>query len=291
MLTLLKNNKFTVLKEEQTSSHHWKQWQHFESSLKVLKPITLKMNQNEIYVDNAAITEAEYRNNKKRSFFKDLIALVHKCKPLWDRECTDKYMKERLWQKTANLLGIDVECCMQKWKGLREKYIRQKRKYLETGEKWEYLDDLSFLDNVINYRKRILQIPENYNNDSQYEQFSNSDCDVSDKNLELYAESVAGSRIKTEEQQSSCSTESINNRDADSTLEENRTPEMSYTRKRAASPAVFVEHYTKKRKNEQHTRTPEEIFGEFVAASLANKSESGRNDAMIQIMTVLAKTN
>lgn len=61
------------------------------------------------------------------NFCKDLITLVFNCRPLWDRENKDnhdKQLKLRLWNTVAKTLKTDVNTCMLKWKGLREKYIR-----------------------------------------------------------------------------------------------------------------------------------------------------------------------
>lgn len=232
------------------------------------------MNPNQLYL-NGSQNDVETRMNSTH-FLKNMIAHIHKCRPLWDRDCTDRYSRQSMWSKTANTLGIDVEICMQKWKGLREKYIRQKKKYLECGEKWEFLDDLSFLDTVINYRKRPSHVGDNnYSNDSQFDQFS-SDYDVSELN-----ENEIIKVIKTEEQMST-----IN---ADSTLDGGRSTEVLNYRKREATPER--NEFVPKKNRCEHTRTPEEIFGEFVAASLANKSESEKNAAMVQIMAVLTKTN
>lgn len=61
------------------------------------------------------------------NFCKDLITLVFNCRPLWDRDNKDnhdKQLKLKLWNTVAKTLKTDVNTCMLKWKGLREKYIR-----------------------------------------------------------------------------------------------------------------------------------------------------------------------
>lgn len=244
------------------------------------------MNPNETFFNDFQAETTDYRKHR-RDFIKEMIALVHKRKPLWERDSHDRELKVHLWQETANILGVNVDVCQQRWKGLREKYIRQKRRYLDSGEKWHYLDDLSFLDTAISYRKKYLQPPENYSNDSQFEQFS-SDCEViNEHNVELYPESEASSgMLKIEEQPVIYA-----NHDADSTLNENhRAPDVLSFKKREVCSGD-EEHASSKKRKCDHTRTPEEIFGEFVAASLASKSGPERSMAMVEIMTILARTN
>lgn len=242
------------------------------------------MNYNENYVNDFHNTIEDRKLG--RDLIKEMITLVHKRKPLWERDYHDRDTKMQLWQETANLLGMSVDVCQQRWKGLREKYIRQKRKYLDGGDKWEYLDDLSFLDNAISYRKRYLQ-QSDISNDSQFDQFSSSDCEFVTQHRVEYE------TIKTEEQSVSgmSGTESIHA--VDSSTINHRQMDSSNTKKRDVScdSEEFLSKRSKYEKCNHRVRTPEEIFGEFVSACLASKAETERSMLMVEIMQVLTKTN
>lgn len=247
--------------------------------LKLIRLITLEIHfpENTIKAHRIMNTPIITRRSTEPcdiNFFQKLVALVYKRKQLWDRVCTDKELKQQLWRETAKILGIETEICISKWKGLREKYLRQKKRYIEGGEKWELLDAMSFLDSVISYRKRFPQFTDNYSNDSQYyEQFS---LDSDGSSGQVDNENV---RIKTEEQSLTS---------ADNTLDGN----IGIYRKRAeSSESSERDELNSKKRRCEHMRTPEEVFGEFVGASLASKSESDKNAAMIQIMIILTGTN
>lgn len=254
----------------------WSQWEHFQA-LQFLEP--------HIVPRRGMITYCSERTPSSDSseymFFKDLINLVYHCKPLWEGDTHDKSMKMQLWHKIATELGVDVGVCRQKWKGLREKYIRQKQKYQEGREKWEFLDDLSFLDNVINYRKKHWQILDNCSTDSQFDQFS-SDYDASDQIVEFFTEPK---RVKLEESNDFSCVES--NYAADSTLDgKNSAAETLNCSKKSISAD---ECCTRNNRKCDHFKTPEEIFGEFVAATLSKKGEAEKNCAMLKIMAILTE--
>lgn len=258
----------------------WSQWEHFEA-LQFLEPHIVARRSITSYFNEKTSPSSE--NSTDGNFFKDLINLVHQCRPLWDRDTHDKPMKMQLWRKIAKDLGVDADVCKQKWKSLREKYIRQKQRYQEGREKWELLDDLSFLDGVINYRKKFWSLPDHVSTDSQFDQFS-SDCD---QTVEFYAGTNENHKIKTEDDFSSIEGSYA----ADSSLDGNKAKDVgNIAKKRPASTSTSECCPTKERRCE-HTKTPEDIFGEFVAATLATKSESQRNIAMIKIMAVLTETN
>lgn len=246
------------LKHEQTGSKS-AVWEHYEA-LKFLEPHMFKHD--------------EKTDMNSYYFIKQLINFVYQHRPLWDRDSSDKHLKKQLWQKVAQELKVETGACMQKWKGLREKYIRQKQKYQEGGEKWEFLDDMAFLDEVISYRRKQWQIYDNYSTDSQFEQLS-SDYDLSS---ETNQHAETSQNVKTEGQNSE--RHFLENYVADSTLD--------LSRKRNISESS--DYLSKRERKCRHMKTTEDIFGEFVAAMLATKTEAGRNSAMIQITEILTKT-
>lgn len=254
----------------------------------------LRNSSAEYSEENSSTSEPRIYDPNYYNFCQELIKLVFNCRPLWDRENRhnhDKRIKMHLWEKVAQTLNSDTNTCMLKWKGLREKYIRQKTKYSEGKEKWEFLDSLSFLDSVIHYRRKPWQqSDDSYSlTDSQIEQLS-SDCEVAGPHQDIPQHSSEPMRVvdvKTEYQplegylKGSCI--------PDSTLDTANSMSMeSPFRKRMSSETS--ETPPKRTKTEQQ-KTPEQIFGELVAAILSKKNEADKNVAMMQIMQILTKVN
>lgn len=165
--------------------------------------------------------------------------------------------------------------------------FRQKQKYTEGKEKWEFLDSLSFLDNVIHYRRKQSQFDDSYSfTDSQIDQLS-SDCEALEPEKLLQNDDSPHANIKTEYGGIDLQIAHFNNCAPDS------THDVSYKhdncRKRAASE-ISEPAYSKKDKRDQN-KTPEQIFGELVTSILSTKNEVDKNAAMLQIMHILTKSN
>lgn len=187
-----------------------------------------------------------------------------------------------------------VSSCTLRWKGLREKYIRQKQKYQEGEAKWEFLDELSFLDSVIQYRKKHWQIEESSNmfatsdNSCALSQ-ANSDYEILDDRTNDSTPNQPSSSTNAYQQSATCNSSfnsgNLKPHTPDSTLD---TTNNAPIRKRTMSDNSET-FYNKREKSDVQERTPEQIFGEFVAAMLANKSDNDKNIAMMEIMSILAK--
>ncbi|XP_034546203.1 transcription factor Adf-1-like [Notolabrus celidotus] len=73
----------------------------------------------------------------------------------------DRLRNDKAWQEIGKELGIPEETYRQKWKGLRDTYLKERRKESErkswsaagTGKKWKYSAILSFLDPFVNPRE------------------------------------------------------------------------------------------------------------------------------------------
>lgn len=268
--------------------------ENFELKIAELESASdLRNSSAEYNEENSSTSEPRIYDANYYNFCQELIKLVYNCRPLWDRENRhnhDKRVKMHLWEKVAQTLNSDTNTCMLKWKGLREKYIRQKTKYSEGKEKWEFLDSLSFLDNVIHYRRKPWQqSDDSYSlTDSQMEQLS-SDCEVAGPHQDVPQPCHEPTRadIKTEYQplesyfKGSCI--------PDSTLDTANSLDNSY-RKRLSSEANENPPPSKRNRTEDQ-KTPEQIFGELVAAILSTKNEAEKNVAMMQIMQILTKVN
>ncbi|MEQ2277553.1 hypothetical protein XENORESO_004345 [Xenotaenia resolanae] len=73
----------------------------------------------------------------------------------------DKYRKDLAWRGVSEDTGVAEDVCRKKWKGLRDTYLRERRKELETrrsgaaagpGKKWRFSAVLSFLDPFVTLR-------------------------------------------------------------------------------------------------------------------------------------------
>lgn len=282
------------------SSNAWIQQQAdpFASPIKP-DPALEQVDREEKMLDDSDNGSSSTIDATAFDFCKSLIKLVRESHALWDRHCRDyhdKQLKERLWTSIAQILKTDVNTCTLRWKGLREKYIRQKQKYSEgVAGKWEFLDDLAFLDSVIQYRKKHWQVEES----SQMFATSDNSCNLSQANSDYEAidehtndstPNQPTSSTNTYQQplpnnSSSFVNVTIKSHTPDSTLH------TSDTRKRTVSSDVEEPAYFKPReKTDGQERTPEQIFGELVAAMLATKTDGEKNLAMIEIMSILAKS-
>uniref|UniRef100_A0A671YJ80 MADF domain-containing protein n=1 Tax=Sparus aurata TaxID=8175 RepID=A0A671YJ80_SPAAU len=65
----------------------------------------------------------------------------------------NRYKKEEAWVKVAEEVGLPVEVCRKKWKGLRDTYLKKKREGEKRSgsaggnlRKWRFSAVLSFLD-------------------------------------------------------------------------------------------------------------------------------------------------
>lgn len=140
-------------------------WQHLEN-LSFLDPHIILRKQSLNYENEVPLTVPEPTRRltinedpifpqlaeNYSDFDKSLIALVRNSSPIWDRKSNgypSKQVKYQLWRSIAQAMNKDVNICMTRWKGLREKYIRQKNKYYEGDGKWEFLDDMTFLGKAL----------------------------------------------------------------------------------------------------------------------------------------------
>ncbi|XP_028426300.1 zinc finger protein 37-like isoform X2 [Perca flavescens] len=75
------------------------------------------------------------KNNMDASFEEQLCEEVRRYPHLYDRsvkECNDSQMTLNSWQQIAQTLGKSETACRQKWKSVRDRYVRAKKK-LEGG--------------------------------------------------------------------------------------------------------------------------------------------------------------
>lgn len=234
-------------------------------------------------------------------FDKQLILMVRKASPIWDRNSNtypNKMSKYQLWEQIGTALNRDVNTCQLRWKALREKYIRQKAKFLEGEAKWELLDDMVFLDKVIQYRRKQGDYPPGHHGEGSGALHRNS--------YPSYHHNE-GSYIQ-------CNTdgEEYNYTDSSNDFlsivkEESavlQVADSSNACKRLRAPSVgsYGEHSSEKKTkfNEcgessksvianNSEKTPEQLFGDLVTSLLTKKPENQRNLYMIEIMRVLSK--
>ncbi|KAH0819393.1 hypothetical protein GEV33_003399 [Tenebrio molitor] len=243
-------------------------WQHLEN-LSFLDPHIILRKQSLNYEgEGPKAAEESKLNMADESFFvqlaenysdfdKTLIALVKKASPIWDRKSNgypSKQVKYQLWRGIAQAMNKDVNVCMMRWKGLREKYIRQKNKYQEGDGKWEFLDDMAFLD-------KFNSSNEGYDDNS-----------INDSSSNDFIPAVKSEDFGCDMQDSSYDSGTA-----------------SSGRKRSASDNSESSIDKRERVEDVTEKSPEAMFGELVAAMLAKKTERDKNIAMIEIMKVLTK--
>ncbi|EFA06852.1 hypothetical protein TcasGA2_TC009795 [Tribolium castaneum] len=266
-------------------------WQHLES-LSFLDPHIILRKQSLNYdSDMSKLPLDETKMNMTdepffvqlaenySDFDKTLIALVRKASPIWDRKSNgypNKQVKYQLWRGIAQAMNKDINVCMMRWKGLREKYIRQKNKYQEGEGKWEFLDDMSFLDKVIQYRRKNCEPDMSFRPQSGPAEGFPFHNDMYDDNSMNSSSNDFIPTVKSEDFGCDMQDSSYDSGTASS------------GRKRSASDNS-ESSYEKREKVEEIQKSPEAMFGELVAAMLAKKTERDKNIAMIEIMKVLTK--
>ena len=85
-----------------------------------------------------------------------LIDLLHQYPVLWDKQdmmYKDSSYKEAKWKEITEILHLNKEEVIRKWKSLRDTYVRHKNNKSKSGDglsqckpKWKYYDIMSFVD-------------------------------------------------------------------------------------------------------------------------------------------------
>ncbi|KAK7939070.1 hypothetical protein WMY93_002396 [Mugilogobius chulae] len=89
-----------------------------------------------------------------------LIVAVCNSRELYDTKSyhyRDRNKKDLAWRKVSEAVGEPEDVCRKKWKGLRDTYLKEKRRETEkrsgsaggTKKKWKYSEVMSFLDPFI----------------------------------------------------------------------------------------------------------------------------------------------
>lgn len=254
------------------------------------------------------------------SFDKQLINVVRKTEQIWNRNSNsytmNRHVKNDLWQEIGKQMNKDGHYCMLRWKALREKYIRQKNKAQQAGEqKWELLEDLQFLDQVILYRRKptdsdgstssysFMNSVQHSNfgfNNEQGRKIENSFCSGSDDNSLNDSSSDFIIKVEAEIPDSSHNSAEVAQNKTDYPAPQVRTtsyqkPDSSYVNSndssdRKTSQSENSEPEPKRIKYESaEENTPEKLFGNLVVLMLMRKPEAERNLAMVEIMKILSK--
>lgn len=267
-------------------AHTYKEWSLLQD-LKFLDPNIVPRKQSvslDDFPQNVDVldhkTENPAADTNSTDLNRNLVALVRKASPIWDRSNSaypNKQLKMKLWKEIADGLHKNVDVCMLRWKALREKYIRQKNRSLEDGtSRWELLEDMSFLDKVILYRRRSEHEYEPHSHPSYPENYDNSyDSSVNDSSNDHTAMVQIKEENSVQVPDSSITSYKIHARRASSDHTE------EYPKKRAK--------LTPEQSASEITKSPEQLFGDLVAALLSKKREREKNIAMMDIMTILTK--
>lgn len=166
---------------------------------------------------------------------------------------------------------------------MREKYIRQKhRQTYGDVPKWQFMTDMAFLDCVIQYRKNKWIGSQSMDSESTAEaQINITDSEADEHTSDSYR------------QPNNFNYNFQNNIEEIQHLQSKSTPDSTLTvepkRQRTNSDSTDIS-IKKEYIEETPNKTPEQIFGEFVAAILSTKSVNERNRIMMKIMSVLTES-
>ena len=85
-----------------------------------------------------------------------LINLVHQYPALWDKQDNmykDSNYKEAKWNEITEILHLNKEYVIKKWRSLRDTFVRHKNIKSKCGDgfsqckpKWKYYNIMSFID-------------------------------------------------------------------------------------------------------------------------------------------------
>ncbi|ENN81388.1 uncharacterized protein LOC109546904 [Dendroctonus ponderosae] len=241
-------------------------------------------------------------------FDKQLIQMVRKASPIWDRNSNtypNKTSKHQLWEHISSTLNRDINSCMLRWKALREKYIRQKAKFQEGEAKWELLDDLVFLDKVIQYRRKHSDLYMSHGSESSRKNYLDHMPGYHEGNSSSNYSYIRCNVDADDYNYTDSSNDFLNIVKEESTVQQ--VADSSYSspmakRQREPSVGSYGDSAVDKKIRTQENpfekepagksrteRTPEQLFGDLVVSLLSKKPESRRNLYMIDIMTVLSK--
>ena len=94
-----------------------------------------------------------------------LIDLVRQYPTLWDKQdmmYKDSSYKEAKWKEITEILHLNKEEVIRKWKSLRDTYVRHKNNKSKSGDslsqckpKWKYYDIMSFIDITLLKRRYV----------------------------------------------------------------------------------------------------------------------------------------
>ncbi|XP_050314863.1 uncharacterized protein LOC126749222 [Anthonomus grandis grandis] len=102
-----------------------------------------------------------------------LISCVQARPPLWDSRLDlkerSKTIRDNMWLEIYKEFGenpnFSLDFLQKKWRNLRDTYVRIKGEYLPSGSgakrkrKWEYFDNMSFLNDTLSFRPTVSNVP------------------------------------------------------------------------------------------------------------------------------------
>ncbi|KAJ8922389.1 hypothetical protein NQ315_004334 [Exocentrus adspersus] len=107
-----------------------------------------------------------------------LINLVYSQPALWDQKHDDynnKLYLKRIWEEIGEKMQCTAEGCKLKWRGLRDVYRRELKKYQsrlsnpsvmdKTAPRWFYFKELQFLNEHLAGLENVAESPQDYSED------------------------------------------------------------------------------------------------------------------------------
>ncbi|KAL3288437.1 hypothetical protein HHI36_002882 [Cryptolaemus montrouzieri] len=239
--------------------------------------------------DNSNFNMNEKEIEKGRSDFdKALVDSVKQSSSLWDSKhenFSDKRNRKETWDLIGKKLLKTSHECMVRWKGLREKYIREKSKKRGNKDKWELLETMSFLDQVIQYRKTSRTL----GNEGIHQ-------DVDAPFGSLHGDFLFSGESSTSNDyhyQVIAEENSLHDTTRNLLMEVKQEhidiPDSCYDSEGSSKKRRLSTNSCCSIQKQRVDKSPEHLFGELVASLLSRKSASDKNAAMVEIMKVLAK--
>jgi len=296
---------------EREKSHnqgdYYKSWELIED-LKFLDPHIMARTSSWNACDSMGSEDDTSINSDvdQTDFDTKLISLVKNSSSIWDRNSNtypNKSSKNQLWSGIAASLNRDVNSCMLRWKALREKYIRQRAKFMEGDAKWELLDHLSFLDKVIQYRRKQSDFfggaqeknrhpSESLRSHQSYDDVSTDynhiRCNTTEDNSNHNSSNNFLSIVKEESSVVQRADSSYNTRHGAYSKKPRRDSVSSNSETIGSEKRLRVDEGFSPLECKPE-KSPEQLFGDLVASLLSKKPENQRNLYMIEVMTVLSK--
>lgn len=129
----------------------------------------------------------------KQNFEENLIDAVQQRALLYDKELKSyrrKRLKQKAWADVAAVTGMSTSECQQRWRSLRDRFVREAKVDGNKTCKWRYLKKLQFLAKHLDSNRRVLIADDDTCSSSNrvYETPSAADCSEKEARMKFKTE-------------------------------------------------------------------------------------------------------